>query len=365
MTSPNINPLPPYRRPSYATVAAGGRSSSSPYQFNTLAAAANAAQTSTRSPLPSAQQPPRQQSPTSRQRSRSSLRSMEIDGQGADTAAYGWRSRHVASAYASDFGKMEGGRMGCSIHDEHPPLFTPSYLKFSRHAQRLRTAYEEHLAELRENMALNLQQPPISATAPPRRHSLSASSSHASLNSKMHGAPYHTQRGPVQDVIERKPPLSAIEEELKGINPLPTQWSETDKASGLEVLATGTEVRFNGLNNARPEKREDEAASIRSDKPIPKEVGLYYFEVTILSRGKDGPLGIGFTAPGVNLQRLPGWEANSWAYHGDDGQTFASTASGRAYGPRYSSQDVVGCGINFRKGEAFFTKNGVNLGEWR
>lgn len=288
---------------------------------------------------------------------------MEIDGQGTDAAVFGSRSRPVASAYSNDFGRLEGGRMGCLIHDEHPPFFTPSYLKFSRHVQRLRTAYEEHLAELRENLALNLQPQSSPTSAPQRRHSLSASSSHASLNSKMHGSQYHTQRGPVQDVIERKPALSAIDEELKGMNPLPSKWSEADKAPGLEVLASGTEVRYNGLNNGQPNKREDEAASIRSDKPIPKEVGIYYYEVTILSRGKDGPLGIGFTAPNVNLHRLPGWEANSWAYHGDDGQIFASTASGRAYGPRYSSQDVVGCGINFRKGEAFFTKNGVYLGE--
>jgi hypothetical protein len=64
---------------------------------------------------------------------------------------------------------------------------------------------------------------------------------------------------------------------------LPTCWSETDKWPGLELSARGTEVKFTGST-----KTGDEAASIRSDHPIPKEVGIYYFEVTILSRGKDG-----------------------------------------------------------------------------
>lgn len=127
--------------------------------------------------------------------------------------------------------------------------------------------------------------------------------------------------------------------------------------SGLEILADGTEVRFNGVT-----KNSDEAASVRTEHPMPKEVGLYYFEVTVLSRGKDGLIGVGFSGKKVNLNRLPGWETESWAYHGDDGYSFACTASGKAYGPRFAAQDVIGCGVNFRTGEAFFTKNGVYLG---
>ncbi|KAK3701636.1 hypothetical protein LTR37_015387 [Vermiconidia calcicola] len=159
--------------------------------------------------------------------------------------------------------------------------------------------------------------------------------------------------GPVQDVIERMPYMRDEEKS----HPLPSRWSDDDRMSGLEVLAEGTEVRFTGVT-----KTSDEAASVRSDQPMPKEVGLYYFEVTILSRGKDGLIGIGFSGRKVNLNRLPGWEAESWAYHGDDGYSFACTASGKAYGPRFSSQDTIGCGVNFRTGNAFFTKNGVYLG---
>lgn len=158
----------------------------------------------------------------------------------------------------------------------------------------------------------------------------------------------------MQDVIERPPPSAADEERL---HPLPSRWSEDDKWTGLEVLAGGTEARFNGVT-----KSSDEAAAVRSDWPMPKEVGIFYFEVTILSRVKDAQIGIGFSTRKANLNRLPGWEQDSWAYHGDDGFVFSCSATGKTYGPKFMSQDVIGCGVNFRTGSAFFTKNGIHLG---
>jgi hypothetical protein len=92
----------------------------------------------------------------------------------------------------------------------------------------------------------------------------------------------------------------------------------------MEILAEGGEVRFNGIT-----KTQDDAAAVRSDYPMPRQVGIYYFEVTILSRAKEGLIGIGFSSPKANLNRLPGWEAESWAYHGDDGFVFACSASGK------------------------------------
>jgi hypothetical protein len=70
----------------------------------------------------------------------------------------------------------------------------------------------------------------------------------------------------------------------------------------------------------------------------------------------------GFCTQKVILSRLPGWEPESWAYHSDDGQIFNTSQHGRSYGPKYGPQDTVGCGVNFRTGTAFFTRNGVNLG---
>ena len=73
-------------------------------------------------------------------------------------------------------------------------------------------------------------------------------------------------------------------------------------------------------------------------------------------------IGVGFSGPKVALTRIPGWEPESYAYHGDDGQCFSNTTSGKPYGPKFGTLDVIGCGINFRTGTAFFTKNGHYLG---
>jgi hypothetical protein len=64
----------------------------------------------------------------------------------------------------------------------------------------------------------------------------------------------------------------------------------------------------------------------------------------------------------VTLSRLPGWEPDSWAFHGDDGALFHANNHAKSYGQKFSGGDSVGCGINFRLGTCFFTKNGVNLG---
>ena len=73
-------------------------------------------------------------------------------------------------------------------------------------------------------------------------------------------------------------------------------------------------------------------------------------------------IGIGFSESKVKLEKLPGWEQNSWAYHSDDGFSFCQTASGKTYGPKFVYPDVIGCGINFKSGQIFYTRNGHPLG---
>ncbi|KXT00316.1 hypothetical protein AC578_6463 [Pseudocercospora eumusae] len=246
----------------------------------------------------------------------------------------------IASAHDSARWGVEGQHYPENLEQ---PFFVPSYLRQSRHVERLRQEHERQMAELREfTLRHQASRQPV----------LSPSPSVSNLN-KTSTTHYH--RAPVQDIIERLPPPTVEDERL---HRLPSRWSEEDKMSGLEIMADGTEVRFNGIT-----KSPDDAAAVRSNWPMPKEVGIYYFEVTILSRGKDGLIGIGFSSSKANLNRLPGWEGESWAYHGDDGYIFACTASGKAYGPRFASQDVIGCGVNFRTGNAFFTKNGNHLGQ--
>lgn len=56
-------------------------------------------------------------------------------------------------------------------------------------------------------------------------------------------------------------------------------------------------------------KSHNDAASVRTNCPIPASCGLYYFEVKIISKGRDGYMGIGLTASSASnfkMNRLPG-----------------------------------------------------------
>ena len=73
-------------------------------------------------------------------------------------------------------------------------------------------------------------------------------------------------------------------------------------------------------------------------------------------------IAVGFASKKASLERLPGWDAESWAYHGDDGKAFGGEHTGKDYGPTFTTHNVIGCGINFATGCIFFTKDGVFLG---
>jgi len=51
------------------------------------------------------------------------------------------------------------------------------------------------------------------------------------------------------------------------------------------VLSDGQEVKFTGVKS--PADREHEACAIRADHPMPPQCGIYYFEVTIISRRRE------------------------------------------------------------------------------
>ena len=73
-------------------------------------------------------------------------------------------------------------------------------------------------------------------------------------------------------------------------------------------------------------------------------------------------IGLGLCTINSNLNKLPGWEKQSYGYHADDGCIFNASGSGENYGQPFTTGDVVGCGYNMVDKTVFFTKNGVNLG---
>ncbi|KAI9049895.1 hypothetical protein LZ554_006043 [Drepanopeziza brunnea f. sp. 'monogermtubi'] len=265
-------------------------------------------------------------------------------------ASWGTHARSASSgrggqlpSFSSAFAPLMNGHGFGTLGGGHPDhFFTPSYLKGSKYVQRLEEAHKAKMAAQKDGHSAHSSQP----------GSLSTSASSINLHTKM--APSH--RGMTYDLIEKAPPVDD-----DTLAPLPTKWNSQDKYGGLDVLSDGQEVKFTG---PKPDRDRDlEACAIRADHPMPPQCGIYYFEVTIISRKREeSSIGIGFSTKNVPLSRLPGWEPESWAYHGDDGHSFCCNSSGKHYGPPFNAGDIIGCGINFRTNSAFYTKNGDHLG---
>ncbi|KAH0606781.1 uncharacterized protein H6S33_003615 [Morchella sextelata] len=221
-----------------------------------------------------------------------------------------------------NFTGSNGYTSGPQQHSIRQPITVPSYLAESSYAERLASS----------TAVFN----PI-PTPPP---SLTIS-----------GKLPQTHRGLAYDIIENVPG------DEEALTTLPTRWNESDKCPGIDLLNDGLEVKFVG-----PQKVSDnDAAAVRADQFMPPQCGIFYYEITVVSKGKEGLIGVGFCTKKVPLNRLPGWEPESWGYHGDDGNSFCCQGTGKQYGPQFSTNDVIGCGVNFRTGTAFFTKNGLFL----
>uniref|UniRef100_A0A6P4FAH3 Ran-binding proteins 9/10 homolog isoform X1 n=1 Tax=Drosophila rhopaloa TaxID=1041015 RepID=A0A6P4FAH3_DRORH len=139
--------------------------------------------------------------------------------------------------------------------------------------------------------------------------------------------------------------------------PLPRCWSPHDKCLSIGLSQNNLRVTYKGVG-----KQHSDAASVRTAYPIPSSCGLYYFEVRIISKGRNGYMGIGLTAQQFRMNRLPGWDKQSYGYHGDDGNSFSSSGNGQNYGPTFTTGDVIGCCVNFVNNTCFYTKNGIDLG---
>ena len=138
----------------------------------------------------------------------------------------------------------------------------------------------------------------------------------------------------------------------------PSMWNSKDSYSSLSLTHSNLWVTFRGHNKAH----QKDAASVRSNNPIPKSCGIYYFEIKIVSKGRDGYIGIGLSSRKSATNRLPGMEKNSYGYHGDDGYIFPGCQIGKPYGPTFTTNDFIGCGLNTITNTCFYTKNGIFLG---
>jgi SPRY domain len=140
----------------------------------------------------------------------------------------------------------------------------------------------------------------------------------------------------------------------------PTKWASGD-LEGFSVFEDGLTV-----TSKRSEKQL--LYTFFSDHPVPIDAKRYYFEVEIAkSDKKDGiwTVGIGFCQqplksgknwfPGLHPPKNPG--IATWGYHSDDGLHQHPPNSSLSDQVTFSGGDTVGCGVDFKNGEIFITKN--------
>eukprot|EP00887_Chlorella_sp_A99_P006148 scaffold22.g6148.t1 len=195
--------------------------------------------------------------------------------------------------------------------------------------------------------------------------------------------------------------------------PLPSSWDASGRSSALRYLqVSGTRAKYVG-----PGGDDHDAAAVRANMPTPLDCPIYYWraagcwvlvlaahvdggvegggwegdaarggsetsaavrsrpppahppraastrrEVEVVSKGRDGFIGVGFSAADVKLDRLPGWEPRSYGYHGDDGHAFSGRGQGRPYGPTFTTGDWIGVVLNRVEATISFHKRGYDLG---
>ncbi len=178
-----------------------------------------------------------------------------------------WNRSSQLPSFSSAFGALVNGYGFAGVGGYPDHFFIPSYLKGSRYMQKLEESHKAKAAAHREGPSAHSSQP----------GSLSTSASSVNLHAKI--VPSH--RGMTYDLIEKAPPA-----EDENLPPLPSKWNVQDKyGPGLEILSDGQEVKLTGPKSDRD--RDHEACAVRADHPMPPQCGIYYYEVTIVSRKRE------------------------------------------------------------------------------
>ncbi|KAK1276438.1 hypothetical protein QJS04_geneDACA011112 [Acorus gramineus] len=139
---------------------------------------------------------------------------------------------------------------------------------------------------------------------------------------------------------------------------VPSHLNTKNSSAGFVVVSTDKlSVKYTSCN-----LHGHDVGSVQANCPAPSRRLVYYFEIEVVNAGQKGQIAIGFTTENFKMMRQPGWEQNSYGYHGDDGLIYRGSGKGESFGPTFTTGDTVGGGINYATQELFFTKNRELLG---
>ncbi|RLN08704.1 ran-binding protein 9 [Panicum miliaceum] len=140
--------------------------------------------------------------------------------------------------------------------------------------------------------------------------------------------------------------------------PLPSELNTVNSSGLFAVVSTDKlSVKYLGSHH-----HGHDVGVVQADRPAPTRRAVYYFEMGVKNAGYKGQTSIGFSSGSFKMRRQPGWESNSCGYHGDDGYLYRGQGKGEPFGPKFTSGDTIGAGINYLSQEFFFTKNGSLVG---
>lgn len=254
-SSPSVGMMP--RRSSYASVAAGA---TVPHQHQSPSSRSGTfSHLMNPTPSPPVYMP---QTQTDHYRPSHGTAGWETRGEDTVDTPGAWAKAGGLPNYSNQYFNAQGYGLGAG--GDMNGFLKPTYLRGSKYLERLEAAYKIKLAVQREAHSIHSSGP----------GSLSASSSSVSLHKL---APSH--RGMTYDIIEHQPPVDD-----EGLTPLPSKWAVADKYGGLDIAADGLDVKYVGQSKLG----DHEGAATRTDYPMPPQCGIYYYEVTIVSNGKDG-----------------------------------------------------------------------------